>query len=479
MSRFSQPERSKPSYFAEDTIAAIASGIGGAVSVVRVSGPRALETLRLLSPNLAASLTPRLLYLAPLTDPQARPIDQALCVFFAGPASYTGEDVVEYHLHGGSQIAPRLIETLASLGVRQSLPGEFSFRAVRNGKMSLTQAQAVADLIKATHSSAVELALEKLSGTEHNLLNGIADELRKLAALCEAGIDFTDQEIDPEGVTSVKKLQKPLQPILSALSSLAQSFKRGTRIQEGIPVALIGTPNSGKSTFFNALLGEERALVSEIPGTTRDLLREPLTLQGEQQSVCLRLEDTAGLRHSEDPVEQMGVQRSEKAAESAELILFLVDPTQPLDAAKSAFAPFKNHGTKTIAVVTKSDLLRPHERAEKQTQLDRLFSELNISASCTISAKTGDGLAQVVEIITNYCSSLTLRSKGEVVLTRVDHFEAVRAAHHHLSRAQKTSAQDLFAADIRQALHALGPLIGETSSEDLLIRIFSDFCIGK
>ncbi|MGK5089713.1 hypothetical protein WDW86_19345, partial [Bdellovibrionota bacterium FG-2] len=185
MSKFSLPERSKPSYFAEDTIAAIASGVGGAVSIVRVSGPRALAALKALSPALAFPLTPRMLYLAPLTDHTglgAQPIDQALCVFFAGPASYTGEDVVEFHLHGGNQIAPRLIETLAKLGVRQSLPGEFSFRAVRNGKMSLSQAEAVAGLIKGPPSSAGGLALGKISGTENAPFVGSSETVPKMAA---------------------------------------------------------------------------------------------------------------------------------------------------------------------------------------------------------------------------------------------------------------------------------------------------------
>ena len=212
---------------------------------------------------------------------------------FVKPDSYTGEDLVEYHIHGSPFIAQQVIERLLELGARQALPGEFSFRSVRNGKMTLFQAQAVSDLIAASNQGAVSLALEKMSGAQNRFLDELASGLRKTAALGEVGIDFADQDIDE---VSLPRLRANLTPYVELLEKLQSSFSRGIRLQEGLRVAFIGSPNAGKSSFFNALLGEDRSIVSEMAGTTRDVVSEKLTLRAKNKTITLRLEDTAGLR---------------------------------------------------------------------------------------------------------------------------------------------------------------------------------------
>jgi tRNA modification GTPase len=400
-----------------------------------------------------------------------------LFVRFEGPASFTGEDVVELHVHGGSFTASRILEALARIGIRQALPGEFSFRAVRNGKMSISQAQGVSDLIQSTNDGAATLALEKLSGTQNILLSSLAEELRKLAVLGEVGIDFSDQDIEE---LSLPHLKKKLAPLLDILSKLHSSFDRGVRLQDGIGVAFIGLPNAGKSSFFNALLGEDRSIVSTIAGTTRDVVRERITLRGKYGSVTLKLEDTAGLRQSEDHVENKGIERTRDATKRADLILFLIDSSdakQTEQIREQWRAIQKNVGTtvssKTLGVLTKGDL------AGDTDLLVASLEPLGINDWVKTSAQTGDGIADAIEKIVDRCEKLVHRKKGEVLLTRLDQLDAVSKALVHLTRAQETPETDLFASDIRQALYALGTLIGETLPDDILGRIFSNFCIGK
>jgi len=258
-------------YFSGTTIAALASGLGGALSVVRLSGSGSLEALASLSSKPVAFFdgNERKASLVTLSGKDGQPFDQAVALYFKGPRSFTGEDVVEFQIHGSPYVLSRLFQELKALGVRQALPGEFSFRAVRNGKMSLNQAQAVADLIASSNRTAAEVALEKLSGAQNALLSRIADQLRRLAVLAEVGIDFSDQDVEE---VSLPVLKKKVLEAKSELTVLARSFERGERIQEGISVSLLGLPNAGKSSFFNALLGEDRSIVSSIAGTTRDII---------------------------------------------------------------------------------------------------------------------------------------------------------------------------------------------------------------
>jgi tRNA modification GTPase len=410
-------------------------------------------------------------------DPEApvesSEMDDALSVRFITPASFTGEDVVELHLHGGSFIAARILDVLAKLGVRQALPGEFSFRAVRNGKMTLSQANAVADLISATNRQAVSLALEKLSGSQNRLISELAHDLRQLAVLGEVGIDFADQDLDE---VSLPQLKKRLANIIVALERLQQSYKRGSLIQDGIPVAFLGVPNAGKSSFFNALLGEDRSIVSDIPGTTRDIVRERITLSGERHTVTLRLEDTAGLRITDNEIEQMGIDRSIRSARESDLVLYIVDSTSSLHGAHEQWKILGEPKEKTLGILTKTDLLSGDRLAPLISECQKLFG---VTQWIPTSSMTGTGIPVAVEAITQFSGTWLKRDPGEVVLTRLNDAQAAAEALDHLRRARDASELDLFAADVRQALNSMGPLIGETLPDDILGQIFSEFCIGK
>lgn len=466
----------KSGYLSLDTIAAVATEVGGAISVIRVSGPEAFSILSQITQSPKSMLSePRKLCRAILFSEHNEPMDDVLFARFVLPQSYTGENLVEFHLHGGSFTTQRVLETLIAFGARQALPGEFSFRAVRNGKMSLFQAQAVADLIAATNSGAVHLALEKISGAPNHLLSEISEGLRKMAVLGEVGIDFSDQDIDE---VSLPVLKKRLEKLAHTLQLLYQSYHRGIRIQEGIRVAFIGLPNAGKSSFFNALLGENRSIVSEHAGTTRDVVHEKLTLRGKTKTVTLRLEDTAGLRETENPVEKMGIDRTLESAQKAELILFLVDPNTPMELIEAQWKELnrsQSFENKTVGILTKSDLFSQEKLAALTDQL----KSLKIQSWVITSSVLGKGISDASDQIISMCENLVHRNSGEVLLTRIDHFQAVEESLEHLERASAAPELDLFAADLRQALHSLGPLIGETLPDDILGKIFSDFCIGK
>lgn len=461
-------------YLAQDTIAAISTAVGGAVSMIRLSGPRSFETLeRLTGRESDRDSEPRKLMRATLRDPASgKALDDALFARFVAPDSYTGEDVVELHLHGGAYLADQLMAVLATLGARQALPGEFSFRSVRNGKMSLSQAQAVSELITAANDGAIQLALEKMSGTQNRLIQDLAARLRQLAMLGEAGIDFADQDIEEVGL---KQLQTRIPPIRETLARLEDSYQRGTRLQEGVSAAFVGLPNAGKSSFFNALLGTDRSIVSEIAGTTRDVVHERLTLRGAQASLTLRLEDTAGLRTAEDPIEKIGVDRSRRSARDADLVLFVADPSSPLEPLAKEWANLGKPSGKTLGILTKCDL---HEQADLDVAVKNLES-LGIARWIRTSAQSGHGLGEAIDAMVDHCQIWLKREPQEVLLTRLDHLASVKSAIQHLDRALSASEIDLFAADLRQALHALGPLIGETLPDDILGKIFSEFCIGK
>jgi tRNA modification GTPase len=473
-----QSPHDKSGYLSEDTIAAVATAVGGAISVIRVSGARAFESLAQLARSTPiAESEPRKLVRSYLYHPHGEILDDALWVKFVSPQSYTGEDLVEYHIHGGQFTAQQVMETLAIQGIRQALPGEFSFRAVRNGKMTLLQAQAVADLISSSNHEAVSLALEKMSGTQNRLITDLASQLRRIATLAEIGIDFADQDVDE---VSLHQLQKQVSSPVDVLNRLCNSYQQGIRLQDGVRVAFAGLPNAGKSSFFNALLGEDRSIVSEIAGTTRDVIRERLTLRGKKSTLTLRLEDTAGLRATENVIEREGIERTLRATREADLVLLIVDPASPLEAVHDQwnFLAGESHASlaaKTIGVLTKSDQHDPTHLSVFLTQ----FKSLGIPSWAITSSKTGSGISDAIEKIIELSERWTRRTPGEVVLTRLDHTVAVKEALEHLVRAQAAVEIDLFASDIRQSLHSLSPLIGETLPDDILGKIFSDFCIGK
>ncbi len=465
---------SKGNYLSNDTISAMASPTGGAICIFRISGENALPILSKLSGiDALKEWTPRTQYLAKLRAKDGSLIDEVLVSYFKNPKSYTGEDLVEIQAHGGTAVAEKLLYSIFDLGARQALPGEFSFRAVRNGKMDLSQAEAVSDLIAAKNQAAAALALEKMGGTQSALITEISEEIRTLASLAELGIDFADQDVDE---VSLPRLKERAETVREKLDRLESSFERGRKIQEGILLAIIGEPNAGKSSFFNALLGEERSIVSEIAGTTRDVVRESITLTGKKTSATFRLEDTAGLRSdTSDTIEKIGIERSLRSAADADLILFVMDPTKAGPSLDALWSSLGNPWDRTIAVISKSDVATPAQIAAADSKV----KEFGIRETVSVSSVLGTGIHEAAETITRFSEKWTKRSSGEVLLTRIDHQRATKDAISHLIRAASAKAEDLFAADLRQALLALGPVIGETLPDDILGRIFSRFCIGK
>ncbi|MBI3535066.1 MAG: tRNA uridine-5-carboxymethylaminomethyl(34) synthesis GTPase MnmE [Deltaproteobacteria bacterium] len=461
-------------YLSQETVFSLTTAMGGPIVNVRISGEKALIIFQKLTGiKEIKHAQERKLIFTKIKDINKQVIDEAMACFFLAPHSYTGENTVEFYLHGSSYIVSKLFSELCALGLRQALPGEFSFRAVRNGKMTLNQAEAVADLIASSNFSAHTLALEKISGSLGLCLNEIAQNLKHLAAMGELSIDFSDQDVNEIGLA---RLKEKIPAIMEKLLQLKNSFERGNRIQDGIPVAFIGLPNAGKSSFFNALLGEDRSIVSEISGTTRDIVKETLALHGEKTSVTLRLMDTAGLRKSVGKVEKLGVQRTHLAGKEAELILLIVDVSISFAALKKEWGKICSPNKKTLGILTKCDLVKEERISVLKKQLIKTFK---VPHWLKTSALTGEGISDASQEIVRFCERFVFRDPGEVLLTRFDHLEAVSECIDHLKRATQVQESDLFAADLRHALNSLNTLIGETLPEDILEKIFSEFCIGK
>jgi tRNA modification GTPase len=465
-------------YLSHDTIHALATPIGGALAVVRLSGPSAISILGKLLPEADEGLqgrSPREIFRTKIAV-GGETIDDAMAAFFRAPKSQTGEDLVEFFLHGGPVVAERTLRALEELGSRQALPGEFSFRAVRNGKTTITAAQAVAELIAATNEGAAKLALEKMEGSQARLITELAEGLRKLSTMGELGIDFADQDVEE---LSLPVLKTRVREILERLARLEASFDRGNKIQGGVRVAFVGRPNAGKSSFFNALLGEDRSIVSEIAGTTRDVVRESLTLRAGAASVTLRLEDTAGIRDTaNDRIEREGIERSVRAAADADFVILICDAIgsdSEWAETSSVWEAIGKPRDKAVVVLTKRDQATDTQFLRARDYM----KELGIPPVGIVSSISGEGIPEAAKGIVGYCARFTSRAPGEVLLTRMDHLRAVRDTVTHLERALLTTEEDLFAADLRQALTALGPVIGETLPDDILGRIFSEFCIGK
>lgn len=454
-------------YLKDDSIAAIATGLGGAVAIVRTSGPSALSAARTLMKRESVERVHR----ATLYAGSGQTLDDAVVLAFPNPQSFTGEDVVEYCIHGSPLIATRLLQELKRLGLRQALPGEFSFRAVRNGKMSLSQAQALPDILAAENEGALSLALEKLSGDQNRFVAEVAAELKRVCMFGEVGIDFSDQDLDE---VSLDRLKRDLASSRSKLEALRDSFERGQRLQSGVRTVIVGRPNAGKSSLFNALLGEERSIVTDVAGTTRDIVKETMTLAAEGRAITFRFEDTAGLRSTGDVVEGLGIQRTEQAMSKADLIVWVVDLSSPeLTLGDGRPLPVP---AKTLVVLNKRDLV------SSGATVDRLQQDLHargFKSVVTLSAHSADDIHGLSSTLVRFCGDWVERQPGEILLTREDQREAVRQALAHLDRASQAETLDLFAADIRQALHSLEPMIGATVPDDILGKIFAEFCIGK
>ena len=466
------------SYLSEDTIGAIATGLGGPIAIIRVSGPRVAEIFSKISNDPIPE--PGKLRRTRIFDDQKRLLDDAMVVFFKNPASFTGEDLFELNVHGGAYQVAKVMGALYRLGVRRALPGEFSFRAVRNGKMTLSQTEAVHDLVQATNSQAASLALEKIVGQQAKWAEALAEEAQHLVAMSELGIDFADQDVEEVSLPALKKRANALR---ERLGEIQKSFSRGRKIQEGFRAVFLGLPNAGKSSLFNAFLGEDRSIVTAIAGTTRDVVHESLSLQGTHGDVTLRLEDTAGLHSAQDQVEKEGIERTRNAAKTADVLIWIA----PLDAASERegeimvqnlareWHALGQPGSKSLLILTKADVKTTYGvRAAEAVEATFGFRRVGET-----SATTGLGVLEAGRVIADHLAKEVTRAPGEVVLTHLEHAQQLALAEQLLGRALVTEHNDLFAADLRLALTELSPLIGLTLPDDILGRIFSKFCIGK
>jgi tRNA modification GTPase len=452
-----------------DTIAAIATPPGeGGIGIVRVSGSAAFPIAERLFRRRGGSkpLQSHRAYFGVIVDPAAgETLDRALLLPFRAPRSYTGEDVAEFHCHGSPYLLRRVLELVWREGARPAEPGEFTLRAFLNGKLDLAQAEAVADLIRARSEAQLRSALALHEGRLSHQVHALGDELLRLLATVEAHIDFSEElgELDPH------TLIPDLQSLLQRLDALLQGARAGRILREGARVAIVGRPNVGKSSLLNALLGEERAITTDIPGTTRDTLEESLIVGG----VPLVILDTAGLRESADVVEQIGIERARRAAERADLILFVYDLTAPDWDADRALLQTLPADTPKLLVGNKVDAAAPTQAQRAQS----VFPD-----TLLISALTGAGLETLREAI---LTALELQRIGEETptLTHQRHIQAVADAKRALEQTREALRQgyppDLIAVDLRAAWLALGAITGETADETLVQRIFRDFCIGK
>lgn len=450
-----------------DTIAALATAPGrGGIGIIRVSGS--------LVSNIAKAVlgqvpTPRQAEYLPYIDESGETLDVGLALYFPAPNSFTGEDVLELQGHGGPVVLDLLLKRVFGLGARPARAGEFSERAFLNNKMDLTQAEAVADLIDSASEQAARLAVRSLQGEFSKRVHDLVALLTELRLYVESAIDFPEEEID---FLADGKVQERLADIQRKLRDTQQAAQQGNLLREGMTVVLAGRPNAGKSTLLNALAGRETAIVTSVPGTTRDVLREHIHIDG----LPLHIIDTAGLRESEDLIEREGVRRAWQEIESADRILLLHDATQAFDdKEKNLQASLRQAGPPITLVVNKIDLPNNVKTDSKHADVSSNQEEI------WVSAQTGEGLDQLKEHLKE---CVGYRSSGEgQFMARRRHLEALATASQHLNEGvkqlQEFAAGEILAEELRLAQQALGEITGEVTSDDLLGEIFSSFCIGK
>lgn len=456
--------------YEEDTIAAIATPPGeGGIGIVRISGPKAEEiALRLFSPDRGKiRLRSHHLHYGKIVDPKTNlPLDRVLLTVMRRPRSYTGEDVVEIHGHGGPLLMRRVLEVVLEQGARLARPGEFTKRAFLNGRLDLTQAEAVLDLIRAKSEQGLRLAWEQLDGGLSRRTEEIRDRLVSLTAYVEAHIDFPEEDI-PERKKA--KMEQELTGIAADLFSLAQTFSQGKVHREGVRTAIVGKPNVGKSSLLNMLLGEERAIVTSTSGTTRDVLEETAVVG----DIPLVIWDTAGLRGTADEVEKIGVQKARERMNSAQLVIAMFDSSRPLDEDDREVLSGL-YGRKGALLLNKIDL----PRVVNKEDLDSLGIGMPV---LPFSIKREWGLDELKTAI--QIAALGESGESGVMVSRLRHRDALIKAGESLCCSHQSLCDgmplDLIAVDLRAALGHIGEITGHVTTEDILDRIFSEFCIGK
>jgi len=459
-------------YHPDDTIVALATPPGtGAIGVIRLSGPAAIEIVdRHFKGKPLSNQPSHTIHYGSIYDEEERMIDEVLVSLFIAPRSYTKENIAEVSCHGSPYIHQQLIQLFVRAGARLAQPGEFTMRAFLNGQLDLSQAEAVADLIASTSESAHTLALQQLRGGYSDEIQQLRQELIDFASLIELELDFSEEDVEFANRDELKKLVLKIQGLLQ---SLIDSFRLGNAIKNGVNTVIAGRPNAGKSTLLNALLNEERAIVSEIPGTTRDTIEEVLNIQG----IPFRLIDTAGIRDAQDQIEAVGVQKTMEKIEQSALLVYVFDiiQTQP-EEVKADLEKLAKENVSLLVVANKMDL-NPYTKYEHYAS--DLLPEKNFIPTSAINKMNIDYLKEKL-----YQSVLDQQLNVQsTVVSNARHYEALTKAHQSLTdvlHAMNSGiSSDFVAMDIRRALAYLGEITGEVSTDDLLGNIFGRFCIGK
>ncbi|MBJ6369397.1 tRNA uridine-5-carboxymethylaminomethyl(34) synthesis GTPase MnmE [Snuella sedimenti] len=462
----------------QDTIVALATPSGaGAIAVIRLSGKDAItiaeKQFRSVSGKLLSRQATHTIHLGHIMDGN-RVLDEVLVSVFKNPNSYTGEDVVEVSCHGSNYIQQEIIQLFLRNGCRMASAGEFTLRAFLNGKLDLSQAEAVADLISSDNEASHQIAMQQMRGGFSSEIAKLREELLNFASLIELELDFAEEDVEFADRTQFKAL---IDRIIFVLKRLIDSFAVGNVIKNGIPVAIVGEPNVGKSTLLNALLNEERAIVSEIAGTTRDTIEDEITIGG----VGFRFIDTAGIRDTKDIVESIGIKKTFEKIEQAQVVIYLFDAESvfvrksSLESIKIELEKIKNkYPQKSLVVIAnKVDQVSNQE----QQQLKQAIPDIEL-----LSAKTGKGVEHLKLILTNFVNTGALRN-NETIVTNARHYDSLLKAFEEIQKVKEgleiQLSGDLLAIDIRQALYHFGEITGEITNDDLLGNIFANFCIGK
>lgn len=465
----------------KDTIVALASPSGaGAIAVIRVSGFESIAIGALIFQSISGKdlnkQKTHTLHLGHIVD-ENKVIDQVLVSIFKGTKSYTGENTIEISCHGSTYIQQQIIQLLLRKGCRMAQAGEFTLRSFLNGKMDLSQAEAVADLISSDNEASHQIAMQQMRGGFSNEIAKLREELLNFASLIELELDFAEEDVEFADRTQFAAL---LNRIEFVLKRLIDSFAVGNVIKNGIPVAIVGEPNVGKSTLLNALLNEERAIVSEIAGTTRDTIEDELVIGG----IGFRFIDTAGIRETKDIIESIGIKKTFEKIEQAQVILFLIDSLQLImdneNSVKIEIEKIKNQfPLKPLIVVTnKIDKLNSEQRILFDTQL----SIINYPLLIEISAKEKQGIDDLKNQLLSFVNTGALRN-NETIVTNTRHYDSLLKALDEIQKVkfglQSNLPSDLMAIDIKQALYYFGEITGEVTNDELLGNIFANFCIGK
>lgn len=464
----------------QETIVALATPSGaGAIAVIRLSGKDAIvlaaEVFQSVSRKNIATQKTHTIHLGHIVD-QGKVYDQVLLSLFKGPNSYTGENVVEISCHGSTFIQQQIIQLLLRKGARMAQAGEFTLRAFLNAKLDLSQAEAVADLIASDNEASHQIAMQQMRGGFSNEIAKLREELLNFASLIELELDFAEEDVEFADRAAFYQL---LERIEFVLKRLIDSFAVGNVIKNGIPVAIVGEPNVGKSTLLNALLNEERAIVSDIAGTTRDTIEDELIIDG----IGFRFIDTAGIRETKDVVESIGIQKTFEKIEQAQVVLFLIDSLQLIIENENKFKieieKIKNKFPQKplIVILNKVDLLSINEVETIRQQLGTLNLKLE-----TISAKNKTGIDELKNTLLSFVNTGALRN-NETIVTNTRHYDSLLKALEEIQKVKwgldSHLSSDLIAIDIKQALYYFGEITGEVTNDELLGNIFANFCIGK